>query len=712
MRGVQIAKPRWALECTKIADPELRVQRHWAVRFARLRVCPLRTRGRAAGESGARVRELDTQREQWEHQKAGSRTAQHRDPDKQQAIRRRIRGKSACSRVLGTTACASRAKRTGAAGLSVPGAGRGRIGARSSHCALPIEGEKKPDSRGQWNVQSGAQKSYGLGQRIEMAAPSSAALSMRSWLGPHRLVLFERGSWLAWATVLAAAIALRFVGLDHLPGVNGDEAFFPVHAAEWRAGVPWSALRTGTNLPMNPVFFGLVALLQATLPTSFWTLRLSAVVHSLLAVAFGYWAFRSRGKSFAALFALLLAVLPIQLGYARLAWDPSAVTGVLVLSLAAATRGKLLLTGLVFAVALGVHPTAVFAAPVLLAAVLAARWQRAASAERRRLSPRRRALLGLSALSAAIAGSWFIARKGLPPPVRAALQGGLLDRMRERALSGHDALQFAQLYGDFISGPTIYRYVTGSMPESAARLHLLAAAVLLFAVVVPGLYCLRAQRRVIDAAVAWGLIASLILAYLVGGLLVLTPHTERYGMFLVAPSCYVFAAGADAWASKAWRGAAVRLAAALLGVLCLLSFRTHFLKALHRPDPERHNAFRTGPTDPKQRALAAILASRDAERLTLVRAEDWWIYWPVRYLAGERSDLHVTIAGARPDYRFPQDFAEPALNAASMELFGVAWAGSALDAQFAAQASSSVDIRGYGPEPILHVYHLPIDEAP
>ena len=77
-------------------------------------------------------------------------------------------------------------------------------------------------------------------------------------------------------------------------------------------------------------------------------------------------------------------MLPVQLGYARLAWDPSAMTGVLVLALAAATRGRFLLTGAAFALSLWVHPAAVFAGPVLLAA----RWPRTHAGALRRPSRR------------------------------------------------------------------------------------------------------------------------------------------------------------------------------------------------------------------------------------------------------------------------------------------------------------------------------------
>ncbi|HKO94457.1 MAG TPA: hypothetical protein VJU61_25060, partial [Polyangiaceae bacterium] len=412
-----------------------------------------------------------------------------------------------------------------------------------------------------------------------------------------------------------------------------------------------------------------------------------------------------RGLTFAAVFATLLAVLPIQLGYARLAWDPTAVPTALVLALAAATRARSLWTALAFGLCLWVHPATALAGPILLAPLIVGKWPCAPDGSLHRPSKQAIGLVVLAGALAMVLFSELVAREALPTPVLAALRGELPAKVFERLSSASSALDFARLYADFLAGPTIYRYVTGSMPEFAANLHL-AAAVVLLGALLPALARLPVANRRTDRSVALGLGVSLGGAYLVGGLPVLAPHTERYGMFLVVPSCYVLAACVEAFAVTPLRAAFARVGTAGLGLALLGSFSVYFLAALQHADPARHNTFRSGAVDPKARAFEQILAWRSPERTSLVRAEDWWLYWPLRYLIGDRSELRVSIAGASWDYRFPADFTLPELDPEASDLFGVAWAGSAFDADLARSARDHVDIGGYEPGPILRVYRL------
>jgi hypothetical protein len=509
---------------------------------------------------------------------------------------------------------------------------------------------------------------------------------------------------------MAAAVGLRCIGLDHLPGINGDEAVFAVHAREWLAGTPFSELRGGSNRLMDPAFFGVVVSIQSWLPATLWSLRLAALVHSLLAIGLAFLLFRRRGVTFAALLAALLAVMPIQLGYARLAWDPTAVPTVMVLALAAATRRRLVLTLLAFGLCLWTHPTTVFAAPILIAPTVAAHWPRHPDGALRRPSPRALMFTGLCLAVALTLTYALVTKDALPTSVATALRG-LPARILERLTSPAEALRFALLYAEFITGPTIYRYVTGSMPAFAAWLHVAGGVALFAAVVVPGLRRLPAATTSMDLAIAVGLFLSLVTAYLVGGSMVLEPQTERYGMFLVVPTCYVLTTCIEAFATSPRRAAFARAAAAAGGAVLLASFVAHFLVPLHRADPARHDTYRAGDVDPKQGAITEILARRTQPGVTVIEAQDWWIYWPLRYLAGARPDLHITIAGRRPGRPFPRDFELARRKLEGAEVFGVAWAGSRQDAKFAQRAIEHFDIGGYEPGPILRVHKLR-DRAP
>ena len=91
----------------------------------------------------------------------------------------------------------------------------------------------------------------------------------------------ERVDLVLWA-LIAASIGLRLVGLGHLPGINGDEAYLGTKVVLFLRGEDISLL-TGTSLPPDPISFLLSALLHALGPISFVTLRLPSVISGALA---------------------------------------------------------------------------------------------------------------------------------------------------------------------------------------------------------------------------------------------------------------------------------------------------------------------------------------------------------------------------------------------------------------------------------------------
>jgi hypothetical protein len=346
--------------------------------------------------------------------------------------------------------------------------------------------------------------------------------------------------------------------------------------------------------------------------------------------------------------------------------------------------------------------------PILATPFLVAKLPRDAAGRPRRPSGRTLALVGLGCLVGVAALLILERRDALPTPVLLALRGDLREAVLARLASPGVALRFTLLYTEFLAGPTLYRYVAGSLPDAAALVHVVVFVALVGPLIGFGVRRLSRDARWLDLAVLAGLLVSLVSAYLFGGLKMLTPHTERYGMFLTVPSCYVLATCIEALSRSPRAASWLRIGTAAAGVLALASFTTYLLGGLHHPDPGRARTFRTGDEDPKSRALAAILELRRREQTTVVYAEDWWIYWPMRYLAEGERDLRLTIPGVPWEDGFPRDFALPPLDPARMELFGVAWSGSRADATFARAGNEVASIRGYEPGPILRVYRLPI----
>ncbi len=85
-------------------------------------------------------------------------------------------------------------------------------------------------------------------------------------------------SWVQWfarinvAALLFVAIWFRIDRLDHLPGANGDEAWYGVQAEAVLHGEPIS-WRTPTGNLLNPLFFGPLLALHAIFEPSFGLLR-------------------------------------------------------------------------------------------------------------------------------------------------------------------------------------------------------------------------------------------------------------------------------------------------------------------------------------------------------------------------------------------------------------------------------------------------------
>ena len=121
--------------------------------------------------------------------------------------------------------------------------------------------------------------------------------------------------------MLVVAVWFRCHDLGSMPGINGDEAWYGVQAEMVLHGEPIS-WHTPTGNLLNPLFFGPQLLLHACFEPSFALLRTTALLSGLLALVVNYWLCRDVFGCRAALISTtILAVLPIDIVYSRLAWD-------------------------------------------------------------------------------------------------------------------------------------------------------------------------------------------------------------------------------------------------------------------------------------------------------------------------------------------------------------------------------------------------------
>ncbi|MFI4983413.1 MAG: hypothetical protein ACHQIO_23925, partial [Nevskiales bacterium] len=323
------------------------------------------------------------------------------------------------------------------------------------------------------------------------------------------------------------AILFRIYALGRLPGINGDEAWYGVQAQRWAAGevTHW---RTPTgNLP-GPIQLGWLLLLQTVFTPSFALLRVPAIISALGAMLLAY----AIGRRFfdrttATVALLLMAALPANIAYARLGWDPSHIGLVILAASYAALAGQRLLSALIFALALIVHPTSIFAAPFLSFVLFGRLMEQHDTAQALRRVAGYIALLLGAILTLALTTSGGQATVSL-----AGFPGRLFNPLQW--------LAFAILFGRLLTGDTVYDYITGADFGDWQKLLDLLGMMVVFVGIIIGTR-LRGKRLDRDAGVIIGWLASLAIFFLIAGNGALQPHFERYAICLITPTVLALA---------------------------------------------------------------------------------------------------------------------------------------------------------------------------
>ncbi len=450
------------------------------------------------------------------------------------------------------------------------------------------------------------------------------------------------------AGLMLGAAVLRCDGLSNLPGVNGDEAWYGVQAELVLRGaqIPW---RTPSGNLLNPFFFAPQLAMHAAFQPSFAVLRTTAVASGLLALLLNYWLCgRVFSRKIAVISTTLLAILPIDIAYSRIAWDASqsllATLPCVYLPLWAmrierlrirctvATIGALL-------IAIVVHPTNVFIAPVSLACLAGAWRQESRSAGQRFAVWCRKpghfcgAFVGLCSLTAAV-GLLAIRSESIGQSIVLPATSRIGDLPQYAAFLSNLSRCF--------SGATVYEYVSGAVSPAAAaadssgsNLHYFAfdlSAIFVAGWFVWGLVAPQRRRPELAWLVA-GWAVGLFAFYLVAGPGGLAPNFQRYAIWAIGPAAVLASAGIATWTETQGRvGRGSTLLALAIGWLMLFGFQRECLAFVRQTGGEAHRTFRTAAIEPKQAALAMILAeSKSAVRVRIVTSE-WWLYWPIRYL--------------------------------------------------------------------------------
>lgn len=436
--------------------------------------------------------------------------------------------------------------------------------------------------------------------------------------------------WVFWINILLIliiSVLFRIVALDHIPGINGDEAFYGVNVL--------NALERGRFLDhtpsgniLNPFYSGLLFVLQSFLPVSFWTLRLPALLTGLLLLPTTFYLTRGMfGREVALWATLLTAALPVNIAYARMGWDPSQITLIAVIVIYCVLEKKWILFVFALVSAYLIHPTNIFLIPLALLFPAFSFLKRSYDSH-----PMKAVFFCILAVIFIFAAIAFIYWQS--PFVFKNMQIGIFRRAQSPDAFGMFFLDYARLF----SGTTIYKYVCGSGYSSQAfwiDVVLTCGFLSLFFYGVNKFFRCKNWKAY---GLLLGLVVTLVFFYLVAGNYAIRPHRERFSMFLVMPTILVISLTLADW----FRGRQMwgRWLVIALCWLLLASFATNYFFYMLRTGGTSHYTFMTGEREPKKASWDAIVRD-SAGQSASVLVSQWFNYNPIAYLARPQGHLRV-----------------------------------------------------------------------
>jgi hypothetical protein len=504
--------------------------------------------------------------------------------------------------------------------------------------------------------------------------------------------------------IVFAGIAARVIALDRLPGINGDEAWFGVNVEEFLGGgTPF--WRTPVGNPLNPFHSGPLLAVSLVMDPALLLLRVPAALWGCLSVALAYPLLSPSIGARAALYTTaFVAFSATAVSQARLGWDPSATPLASLLSVACALANRPVAAALAAVAALIVHPTNIFLMPIVAAA-----WAPHAVDRYARLTRDARR----TAVAAALAAVIVALAIGVPIATAVARSGRLpsLEIMSNRLMSPAALRETAEGVVQLFSGVTA---ATAIAAHSSRTLSVAAGTIAVLSFLVPLVVCWQSLGHERPQRARWllaGIAASIVAFHLIAGPDMLKPSFERYAMFLVVPLAVACALLCDALTARS-RFVGLAITAITCAMLVVVLVRGYFLPLVVYGGAS-HHTYRTGAVEPKAAAFAFIREHSAGAGVGTVFAENWWLYWPIRYLASaDRDRLHVELVENEWALSLrPAGTNAPVYRQAPDRVYVVVFDGGALWSRLQDGAQRLFTAVDPAARPILHVFAIMAADA-
>lgn len=535
-----------------------------------------------------------------------------------------------------------------------------------------------------------------------------------------RLLLTPFGVQLC--ALLAVAIFFRIWHIANIPGINGDEAHQAYKALRLTHGEVFHTQRASvTNSDAFPNIFYLLPLtfLHLFFGPSVVLIRSVAMISGILTLPLNFvMCRRVFDRRSAVISTVVLAILPLNIAYSRFGWEPcqsvavSALTMYLALLIVRDREHSIrwsILACLSLPIAYDVHGTNIFMAPLVLLALLV-RWvpelKRAASTRYAYAIAAALAAVGLAFL----AGAHFVLSSDTV-------------RGRLRLHSPAEIAWFFVNYERIFSGATTYRYIPGSfahvsdmqgvpMPDPRwwdVALLLVGAGIL--AHLVGHLWRRSTNASLgVDRCLVAGWALALTSFFAIAGVTALLPGSERYGLFLVAPSVLIFTRSVVLFIERRPVAApGLKIFLAIVAWTSLGSFYFCYFRFFETTGGESELTFRTARTEPRAAAVSYIQKVHRPGTIDYVITSDWWNEWPMRYLAASDKSIVVLPKEEIPDPKNVQGLRNASRNRALWYVYFPADLAGEDRMTALAQAKTpfqNIEMTGYGKQPVLRLLRV------
>lgn len=453
------------------------------------------------------------------------------------------------------------------------------------------------------------------------------------------------------AGILIVAIVFRFLWLETIPGLNGDEAWLGWKAARAVNGAPldW---RTNSGNFTNPFFLLPLVWVHHFFEPSAWVVRSVAAISGVLTLLANYFFCRRIfDRRIAIATTLLLAVIPTAIAYSRFGWEPSQIplfaVFIIYSALALCDSNRALLLWILisgFSVICGflVHPTMAFLGLFPVVGFAARLLQPETSLLRAAW------LLCLGVASAVGLGlaMYLKAPLWIQPEIAARFIGGAWLQ---------DMPGFIVSWFRNFNGINIFGYLPGSWPGAEKVLNPVAdwpvfvvdivawiaffgATALILIGIALGRICSELDRmhaRKLIVLLSAFLIASLLFGVM-NGTAKVAVWFDRYGLWAVVPGCLVLCAGFVEVLERLPKASRAICTVGLLTCVVLLGMFWHYYFAFFLKTGGEAPWLGTRVGEP-QGALVASEAMRDwatgqaPPNNPVLISSDWFAFWPIVY---------------------------------------------------------------------------------